>query len=107
MSVAVTTLKSGIHVVTDTMPHLESASLGVWVHSGSRDVRVRREIPFLVEVPATDVEIEQLRQHFPGNRNYRIAAFHLLDEISERYFRVWNQSHLRQDPSGLDFLLTR
>ena len=24
MSVAVTTLKSGIHVVTDTMPHLET-----------------------------------------------------------------------------------
>jgi predicted Zn-dependent peptidase len=39
MSVKVTTLKSGIHVVTDTMPHLESASLGVWVHSGSRDER--------------------------------------------------------------------
>ena len=39
MSVALTTLKSGIHVVTDTMPHLESASLGVWVNSGSRDER--------------------------------------------------------------------
>jgi predicted Zn-dependent peptidase len=39
MSVKVTTLNSGIHVVTDTMPHLESASLGVWVHSGSRDER--------------------------------------------------------------------
>src|SRR6202453_3789027 len=39
MSVAVTKLKSGISVVTDTMPHLESASLGVWVHSGSRDER--------------------------------------------------------------------
>ncbi|HMK71323.1 MAG TPA: pitrilysin family protein [Xanthobacteraceae bacterium] len=39
MSVAVTTLKSGIHVVTDTMPHLETASLGVWIKSGSRDER--------------------------------------------------------------------
>ena len=39
MSVAVTTLKSGISVVTDTMPHLETASLGVWVNSGSRDER--------------------------------------------------------------------
>ena len=39
MSVEVTTLKSGISVVTDTMPHLESASLGVWVNSGSRDER--------------------------------------------------------------------
>ena len=40
MSVEVTTLKSGINVVTDTMPHLETASLGVWVASGSRDERL-------------------------------------------------------------------
>src|SRR6266705_140704 len=39
MSVEVTTLKSGINVVTDAMPHLETASLGVWVASGSRDER--------------------------------------------------------------------
>jgi predicted Zn-dependent peptidase len=39
MSVAVTKLKSGINVVTDTMPHLETASLGVWVNAGSRDER--------------------------------------------------------------------
>jgi predicted Zn-dependent peptidase len=39
MSVAVTKLKSGINVVTETMPHLESASLGVWVNAGSRDER--------------------------------------------------------------------
>src|SRR6202795_3103526 len=39
MSVEVTTLKPGINVVTDTMPHLETASLGVWVASGSRDER--------------------------------------------------------------------
>jgi predicted Zn-dependent peptidase len=37
MSVEVTRLKSGLAVVTDTMPHLETASLGVWVGSGSRD----------------------------------------------------------------------
>ena len=39
MSVAVTRFKSGINVVTDTMPHLETASLGVWVNAGSRDER--------------------------------------------------------------------
>jgi predicted Zn-dependent peptidase len=39
MSVQLTTLKSGINVVTDTMPHLETASLGVWVAAGSRDER--------------------------------------------------------------------
>jgi predicted Zn-dependent peptidase len=39
MSVAVTKLQSGINVVTETMPHLETASLGVWVNAGSRDER--------------------------------------------------------------------
>jgi predicted Zn-dependent peptidase len=37
MSVAITTLKSGINVVTDDMPHLETASLGIWVNAGSRN----------------------------------------------------------------------
>ncbi|HEY4981271.1 MAG TPA: pitrilysin family protein, partial [Pseudolabrys sp.] len=37
MSVEVTRLPSGLSVVTDRMPHLESASLGVWIGSGSRD----------------------------------------------------------------------
>ena len=37
MSVQVTRLASGLSVVTDRMPHLELASLGVWVGSGSRD----------------------------------------------------------------------
>jgi predicted Zn-dependent peptidase len=37
MSVEVTRLSSGLSVVTDRMPHLESASLGVWIGSGSRD----------------------------------------------------------------------
>src|SRR5438034_1752957 len=39
MSVEVTRLPSGLGVVTDAMPHLETASLGVWVGSGSRDER--------------------------------------------------------------------
>src|SRR5262245_40832783 len=37
MSVEVTRLPSGLNVVTDAMPHLQTASLGVWVGSGSRD----------------------------------------------------------------------
>jgi predicted Zn-dependent peptidase len=39
MSMDVTRLPSGLTVVTDSMPHLQSASLGVWVGSGSRDER--------------------------------------------------------------------
>jgi predicted Zn-dependent peptidase len=37
MTVNVTRLASGLVVVTDDMPHLETASLGVWVGCGSRD----------------------------------------------------------------------
>jgi predicted Zn-dependent peptidase len=39
MSVEVTPLAQGLVVVTDRMPHLETASLGVWVGCGSRDER--------------------------------------------------------------------
>jgi len=37
MTVEVTRLPSGLSVLTDRMPHLESASLGVWIGAGSRD----------------------------------------------------------------------
>jgi predicted Zn-dependent peptidase len=37
MSVQVTRLANGISVLTDEMPHLQTASLGVWIGSGSRD----------------------------------------------------------------------
>src|SRR5579875_3091555 len=37
MTVKTTRLSSGLTVVTDDMPHLQTASLGVWVGAGSRD----------------------------------------------------------------------
>src|SRR3954454_22275340 len=37
MSVEVTKLPSGLTVVTDAMPHLETAALGVWTGVGGRD----------------------------------------------------------------------
>ncbi len=40
MTVEVTRLASGLSVVTDRMPHLESATLGVWIGSGSRDEKL-------------------------------------------------------------------
>jgi predicted Zn-dependent peptidase len=39
MSVETTRLPSGLVVITDAMPHLETASLGVWIGSGGRDER--------------------------------------------------------------------
>ena len=37
MTVECTRLESGLTVVTENMPHLESVALGVWIKSGSRD----------------------------------------------------------------------
>ena len=37
MSTNITTLENGLTVVTDNMPHLESAALGIWIKSGSRN----------------------------------------------------------------------
>ena len=37
MSVDVTKLASGLTVITDSMPHLETAALGVWAGVGGRD----------------------------------------------------------------------
>jgi len=37
MTIELTRLPSGLVVITDRMPHLETASLGVWVGAGSRD----------------------------------------------------------------------
>ena len=37
MSVEVTKLPTGLTVITDTMPHLETAALGVWAGVGGRD----------------------------------------------------------------------
>lgn len=37
MSIQVTTLENGLRVVTDTIPHVETASLGIWVKAGTRN----------------------------------------------------------------------
>jgi predicted Zn-dependent peptidase len=37
MSVEVTKLPSGLTVITDTMPHLQTAALGIWAGVGGRD----------------------------------------------------------------------
>jgi predicted Zn-dependent peptidase len=50
MSVEITTLPSGLRIVTDRMAHLETVSLGVWVAAGSRHERPReRGLSHLLE----------------------------------------------------------
>ncbi|MEP0709257.1 M16 family metallopeptidase [Parvibaculum sp.] len=42
MSVEVTRLDNGLTVVTDSMPHLQTTSVGVWVNTGARHERARQ-----------------------------------------------------------------
>ena len=39
MSVEISRLSNGIHVITHHMPHLETVALGIWVKAGARDER--------------------------------------------------------------------
>jgi predicted Zn-dependent peptidase len=50
MSVELTTLENGFVVVSDPMPHLESAALGVWVNCGARhEVRAEMGLSHMLE----------------------------------------------------------
>jgi len=69
MSVEVTNLPSGLVVVTDTMPHLETASLGVWVGAGGRD-----------EMP-DEHGISHLLEHMAFKGTKRRTARQIAEEI--------------------------
>ncbi|HEX3859681.1 MAG TPA: pitrilysin family protein [Pseudolabrys sp.] len=69
MSVEVTRLSTGLTVVTDHMAHLETASLGVWVGSGSRD-----ELP-------NEHGISHLLEHMAFKGTSRRTARQIAEEI--------------------------
>jgi len=69
MSVEVTKLASGLSVVTDRMPHLESASLGVWIGAGSRN-----------EAP-DEHGISHLLEHMAFKGTKRRSARQIAEEI--------------------------
>src|ERR1700760_1668673 len=69
MSVEVTRLPSGLAVVTESMPHLQTASLGVWVGAGSRDER------------ADEHGISHLLEHMAFKGTTRRTARQIAEEI--------------------------
>ena len=71
MSVEVTRLPSGLTVITDSMPHLQTASLGVWVGSGSRD-----------EEP-NEHGISHMLEHMAFKGTKRRSARQIVEEIEQ------------------------
>jgi len=69
MSVEVTRLASGLSVVTDRMPHLESATLGVWVGAGGRNEK------------ADEHGISHLLEHMAFKGTKRRSARQIAEEL--------------------------
>ncbi|WDR02511.1 pitrilysin family protein [Devosia algicola] len=84
MSVRSTTLANGVVVLTDNMPHLESASLGVWVKAGARSERKSEHgISHLLEHMAfkgtqsrTALEIAEAIENVGGDLNAATSIEH-------------------------------
>ncbi len=69
MSVEVTRLPCGLTVVTDSMPHLQTSTLGVWIGAGSRDER------------ADEHGISHLLEHMAFKGTKRRSARQIAEEI--------------------------
>jgi predicted Zn-dependent peptidase len=69
MSVDVTKLPSGLTVITDTMPHLETAALGVWAGVGGRDER------------SNEHGISHLLEHMAFKGTARRSSREIVEEI--------------------------
>ncbi|MDE2464946.1 MAG: insulinase family protein [Alphaproteobacteria bacterium] len=69
MNVDITRLKSGLTVITDPMPALESAAFGVWVNAGTRH-----------EIPA-EMGISHMLEHMAFKGTRRRTARAIVEEI--------------------------
>ncbi|MCB1454691.1 MAG: insulinase family protein, partial [Nitratireductor sp.] len=69
MSVEVSKLDNGLTVVTETMPHLESASLGIWVKAGARNENLAQH------------GISHLLEHMAFKGTKRRTAARIAEEI--------------------------
>jgi predicted Zn-dependent peptidase len=69
MTVEVTKLPSGLTIVTDTMPHLETAALGVWTGVGGRDEK------------ANEHGISHLLEHMAFKGTKKRSSREIVEEI--------------------------
>ena len=84
MSVEVTKLPSGLTVVTDSMPHLETAALGVWTGVGGRDEK------------ANEHGISHLLEHMAFKGTKKRSSREIVEEI-EAVGGDLNAAHLHRD----------
>ena len=71
MTVNLTTLSNGLRVVTETMPGLQSASIGIWVSAGGRHERVEQN------------GIAHFLEHMAFKGTKRRSALQIAEEIED------------------------
>ena len=71
MSVQIHTLSNGLRVVTETMPGLQSAALGIWVNAGGRHERVEQN------------GIAHFLEHMAFKGTRRRSALQIAEEIED------------------------
>ncbi len=69
MSVQISRLANGLHIVTHAMPHLETVAIGIWVKAGARDER------------AEENGIAHFLEHMAFKGTTRRSALDIAEEI--------------------------
>lgn len=69
MAIEITTLPSGLRIITDAMPNLETASIGVWIGAGSR------------HESASEHGLSHLLEHMAFKGTKRRSAKQIAEEI--------------------------
>ncbi len=111
-----TTLESGVKVVTEGLPSVRSIAIGMWVRVGSRDepyeqAGISHFLEHMLFKGTKELNAEQIAQMFDGfgaevnaatSKEATVLHAHFLDEHLENAFRVMSDMFLRSTYADLE-----
>jgi predicted Zn-dependent peptidase len=111
-----TSLDSGIRVVTEQVPSVRSVALGLWVRVGSRDegddqAGISHFLEHMLFKGTEELSAEQIAQEFDGlgadinaatSKEATVLHAHFLDEHLDRAFQVMGDMLLRSTYADLE-----
>jgi predicted Zn-dependent peptidase len=111
-----TTLDSGVKVVSERLPSVRSVAVGLWVRVGSRDepyeqAGISHFLEHMLFKGTPELSAEQIAQVFDGfgaevnaatSKEATVLHAHFLDEHLERAFGVMSDMFLRSTYADLD-----
>jgi predicted Zn-dependent peptidase len=111
-----TTLESGVRVVSEKLPTVRSVAVGLWVRVGSRDepyeqAGISHFLEHMLFKGTKELNAEQIAQVFDGfgadvnaatSKEATVLHAHFLDEHLEEAFRVMSDMFLRSTYADLE-----